>query len=77
MSGWLGENKIFEITTENLKWLINLPAPGFHEKADKILSALEKGTVYAGQPLILDISWLSLGRCINKDELNEVIRYLE
>jgi hypothetical protein len=77
ISGWLLENQIFEITTKNIDWLVEIPAPGFHERANKILLAFEKRTEFAGQYLNDDISWISFGWCINADELNEVLGYLE
>lgn len=77
ISGWLFENQIFEVTTGNIDWLVEIPTPSFHERADKILLAFEKRTEFAGQYLNSDISWISLGWCINADELNEVLGYLE
>jgi nucleoside 2-deoxyribosyltransferase len=77
ISGWLFENHIFEVTTRNIDWLSEIPTPSFHERADKILLGLEKMTEFAGQYLGSDTSWISIGWCINADELNEVLEYLE
>ena len=77
ISGWLLENQVFEITTGNIDWLVKIPTPSFHERADKILLALEKGTEFAGQYLNINISWISFGWCTTADELNEVLGYLE
>lgn len=77
ISGWLIENRIFEITTGNFDWLVEIPTPSFHEKADKILLKLEQKTEFAGQYLNRDVSWISFGWCINEDELDEILGYLD
>lgn len=77
VSGWLIENQVFEITTGNVDWLIQIPTPSFHERADKMLLALEQRTGFAGQYLKSDISWISFAWCINADELKEILGYLE
>jgi len=77
ISGWLFESQVFEVTIKNLDWLCEMPTPGFHERSDKILLGLEKATVFAGQYLSNDSSWISKGWCINADELNELLQYLE
>ena len=77
ISGWLFENQVFEVTTKNIDWLCEIPTPSFHERADKILLGLEKLTTFAGQYLHSDSSWISKAWCINADELNETLQYLE
>jgi len=77
ISGWLKENQVFEITTGNVGWLLDTPTPSFHERADKILLSLEQKTEFAGQYHIRDVSWVSSGWCINEDELDELLEYLE
>ncbi len=77
LSGWLSENQVFEITSDNLEWLISIKTPSFHERADKILMALDKNTDYAGKVIKQDKSWLSWGWCLNDKELFEILNYLE
>jgi len=74
ISGWLQENKIFEITSSNIENLERLKTPSFHERADKFLGHLEKETEFAGQILYNNNSWLGAGWCINDEELYELIR---
>ena len=76
ISGWLLENQSFEIHSGNMDWLLSIPTPSFHERADKILIALEKKTEYAGYYIPRDNSWLSYGWCINRKELDEFLQYL-
>lgn len=75
-SGWLRENQKFLINTSNLDVLFSLKTPSFHDRADKILSELEKKTVYAGEYIEVDKSWISWGWCLNDAELQELISYL-
>ena len=75
--GWLFENQIFEITTGNLDVITNIPTPNFHSRADKILLNLDKNTEYAGQFFKRDNTWITWGWCINENELEEVLQYLE
>ena len=77
LSGWLFENQVFEITTTNLDSIAKLPSPSFHLRADKILLHLDKITGYAGEVFMNNSSWLTWGWCINKNELNEILQYLE
>lgn len=77
ISGWLFENQIFEITTVNLEWLINIMAPSFHDRADKLLLAIEKETEYAGQSVERKPLWLGASWCSNDDELNEILDYMQ
>lgn len=76
ISGWLLENQSFNIHSGNINSLLSMPTPGFHERADKLLVELEKKTQYAGYYIPRDISWLSFGWCINKEELDEILQYL-
>lgn len=77
ISGWLRENQVFEIHTKNIEFLEQLKIPTFHERADKFLEHLEKETAYAGHFLETNDSWLSSGRCINFEELREIIDFLK
>lgn len=77
ISGWLFENQVFEITSKNLEMLLLLPSPSFHDRADKVLLALEKSTEYAGQFQRREKRWISWGWCINEDEIEEILQYLE
>lgn len=76
ISGWLRENEGSKITSDNLEQLRRLKNPSFHERADKLLMALEKKTTYAGECLELDKSWISLSWCLNGDELSEILGFL-
>lgn len=76
VSGWLRENQGYEINTYNWKNLTSISTPGFHERANKLLLALEKGTEYAGQFIERDPSWISYAWCINGSEFKEVLIYL-
>ncbi len=77
ISGWLSENQSWKITTENIDWFSEIPTPSFHERSNKILLGLERKTEFAGQYAQRDISWISIGWCINENELNELLEYLE
>lgn len=77
ISGWLRENQVFEIHTKNIDFLEQLKIPTFHERADKFLVQLEKETAYAGHFIEANNSWLNSGRCINVEELNEIIDFLK
>ena len=76
ISGWLRENSNFEITSMNIEFLKNLRTPPFHDRADQILIQIEKETYHAGQFITENLSWQSIGRCINKDELFELVSFL-
>ncbi len=77
ISGWLSENQVFEITRQKLEILLFLPSPSFHERADKVLLSIEKNTEYAGQFLRREKRWISWGWCVNEDEIEEILQYLE
>ena len=53
-----------------------IKTPSFHERADKLLLALEKKTEYAGQLLMGNKTWRTLGWCLNDDERNEILSFL-
>ncbi len=76
ISGWLRENQNFEIDSNNIKQLKTIKTPSFHERADKLLISFEKMTNFAGEILEDNISWLSIGYCLNRDELGEILDYL-
>ncbi len=79
ISGFLRENQPLEIDEKMLDRLESLPNPRFHDRADKLLIALEKMTEYAGQEVLMESvedDLLSYGWCINNDELYEIIDFL-
>ncbi len=76
ISGWLRESYDYTIAANNLRYLLSLKTPSFHERADKLLIHLEKETEYAGQCLDQKLSWQSAAWCINEDELMEFISFL-
>ena len=77
ISGYLLENQRFKINEININQLKEIYSPSFHEKADKILLFLEQKTEFAGESFKEGISWISAGWCLNKNELREILRYLE
>lgn len=77
ISGWLRENEHSRITSYDLEKLRKLKTPSFHERADKLLIALEKKTTFAGELIEWDKSWISLGWCLNGDELSAIMNFLE
>ncbi|MBI5492359.1 MAG: hypothetical protein HY893_05455 [Deltaproteobacteria bacterium] len=76
ISAWLRENERSHITTNILEGLHSLKTPSFHERADKLLMALERKTIFIGEKIKRDKSWISSAWCINDKELNEIISYL-
>ena len=77
ISGWLFENSIYVITSNSIEMLEQLKTPPFNERADKFLEYLEKKTEYAGNFVKEKKSWLGAGWCINKDELYEILGFLQ
>lgn len=77
IAGWLSENSNFEIMTQHESLLHQIKTPSFHERADKLLLALENETEHAGAFLAPSLSWQRKAWCINDDELNEIIAFLE
>jgi len=77
MSGWISENPGFEISSTNLDSFLVLRNPSFHSRADKLLLHIEKETDYAGEYLIKEPLWISSSWCLNDDELNASLEYLE
>lgn len=76
MSGWINENQGYEINTYNINNLLKIKTPSFHERADKLLLALEKITEYAGHVLQRTNTWQSAAWCLNEAELNEMLLFL-
>jgi hypothetical protein len=76
VSSWLRENPNYLIRTDNIGNLLKVKTPGFHERADKILIALERETGYIGYELEVNSTWMSLGWCLNNEELDEILRFL-
>ena len=70
-------NARYEIFTNNTDYLLNIGTPSFHDRADKFLRYLEKITDFAGQYLKEDNSWMAISWSLNKQELQEVIHFLE
>ncbi len=77
MSSWLYENQRYRITTENLDALTILKAPSFHDRADRLLLAIEKDTEFAGQYIGKKKYWISCTWCSNEEELKETLEYLQ
>lgn len=78
ISGYLRENKGFIInSSEIVDNLLKIKTPSFHERADKLLLALEGKTEYAGHVLMGNKTWRTLGWCLNNDELNEILLFLK
>jgi hypothetical protein len=77
IAGWLSDNSIFEITTQHENFLHQINTPSFHERADKLLIALENETEYAGAFLAPNPLWQRKSWCINENELNELLAFLE
>jgi len=76
-SSWLFENQGFEIYLKNIDRLKAISPPSFHDRADKILTCLEKHTEYAGHYIRKNDSWLTWGWCVNDTELYEILKYLQ
>lgn len=77
ISGWVYESQNPEINTVNVEWLANLRTPSLQERADKLLINLDRHTEFLGQPRERSNEWLSWTWCLNDEELNEILRYLE
>ncbi|MDO8444944.1 MAG: hypothetical protein Q7T53_02395 [Deltaproteobacteria bacterium] len=77
ISGYLHENQGFRITTDNIDNLLKIKTPSFHERADKLLLALEEITEYAGQSFEQQFEWYSVGWCSCGIELDETITFLK
>ena len=76
ISCYLHENQKLSITTDNIYNLLKIKTPSFHERADKLLLALEKITEYAWQYFEQQLEWYSSGWCSCGIELDETIAYL-
>lgn len=77
ISGWLRENQGSQITSNNLSILRSQRTPSFHDRADKLLMALEKKTSYAGEYIEYENSWISMAWCVNGSEITEVLNFLK
>ncbi|KAF0144234.1 MAG: hypothetical protein FD156_2050 [Nitrospirae bacterium] len=75
-SGWLYDNPSSKITTHNLDQLMSTASTSFHERANKILLAMERRTEYAGEFVPYNKSWISWGWCLNEAELKEILGFL-
>jgi hypothetical protein len=77
ISGWLNENRGYTIFgADELNPLLQIKTPSFHERADKLLSALETKTEYLGQGIILQNDFLSASWCQDRGELTEILAFL-
>ncbi len=77
ISGWLRENSNFELSTSNIDSLENLKTPSFLEKASKLILQLDKLTNFAGEVLQREPHWRSYAWCVNEEEFDEIMSYLE
>ena len=81
ISSWIFRNPEYKITSEDIKNRFRgLRMPNFHEKSDILLLELEAHTEHAGELVRFDIkhpSWLASCFCVNKDEVKEILSYLE
>ncbi|MCK9294378.1 MAG: hypothetical protein M0P70_04795 [Desulfobulbaceae bacterium] len=77
ISGWLCDNQGYEIDCKIIDSLTQLPSPSFHEKSDKILLYLEKRTPFAGARVNKTHKFISVGWCVNYEELKEITNYLK
>lgn len=79
-SAWIFRNSGFHILKEDIDRLLNLMTPTFHERADIFLLELDKKTNFAGEPIAVDFELpyiLAQMYCVNKYELESIIKYLE
>ena len=77
ISGWLFENQDHIISPNNWKSLLQIKTPSFHERADKILLGMEKRTDHIGQAIQKSKDWDRFGWCLNGDELQEFLVFLQ
>jgi hypothetical protein len=77
-SGWVRENPGYRITTSDIDRLASLPTPTFHQRADKLLVELERGTPCAGDIVQVGApTWAGAAWCAHDGEFGEVLLYLE
>jgi hypothetical protein len=76
LSSWLRENQNYLIRTDNIANLLKIKTPSFHERADKLLMAIERKTESTGQFIEQEKLWLSYAWCSNGEELSELLRFL-
>jgi len=75
-SAYVRENPGIRIATQDVEWLASLNLPSFHQRADKLLQAIERKTEYAGEPVNVDAQkWSAIAWCIDQ-EFGEVLKYL-
>jgi hypothetical protein len=78
LSGYLRENQGMKIDKQDLERLANLKTPAFHERADKLLRALDRETKAAGETVDYQgPAWLAIAWCVHEGELAEVVGFLE
>lgn len=77
-SGFLYENPGRRLVTEeDVQALAGQSNPSFHDRADKVLLAIEKGSLFIGYEVPIDFStWLGRAWCRRTEELKEILRYL-
>jgi hypothetical protein len=81
MSGWIYRNQNYLIIPDDIREQFQkLRFPKFQEKTDILLLELEKKTEFFGQVIDVNIDdpeWLAYCYVVNKEELSEIINYLE
>lgn len=78
-SSWIRENQGYKIHSKNIDNLFSKHTPSFHDRADKLLLAIEKETLFAGDKVDIVCSYskfLSIAWCLNRTEIKEIIDYL-
>jgi hypothetical protein len=80
-SGHIREHRGIRIDGQVLETLARLETPSFHDRADKLLRALEDETREAGQPVdlgdLLESSrWLAVAWCVSEREFRFLLEYL-
>lgn len=78
-SGFLYENRSWLIRNEgDIEFLANLRPPSFHDRADKLLQAVEKASLHIGFQVPIKYQyWLGRTWCRREAELIEILDYLE
>lgn len=77
-SAYIWANQGISLGAADEDRLLKLAAPSFQRRAEIILFEIERRTEYAGQFVQVHlINWLSLTWCMNRAELEEIIRSLE
>jgi hypothetical protein len=76
-AGYVRENVGVAISSNDIETLVGLRTPSFHERADRLLLALEQLTTYAGEEVAGEReTFLGHAWCLNDAELFEVVQFL-